>query len=277
VRLRGLLLGVLWAAGAGARPGPAGAQRAPAPPPPTPPLLPAVQDTAPERRFWVRPAASLLLPGSGQFLGGEHRGAAYVAAELYLVMRFLQLRAEGDRQAEAFRQLAFQAARRAFTTTRRDTVFEYYEQMQRFSESGEFDQDPGPALLPEGDAATYNGSVWLLARRTYWPDPDAPPDPTSLEYILALEFYRRHAVGPDFRWSWHNAALEQQVFVETIRKSDAALRRARNQLGLLLANHVVSAVDALISGRLAAAAGRPARVSTSLAADHVTVAFQVAF
>jgi hypothetical protein len=54
------------------------------------------------------------------------------------------------------------------------------------------------------------------------------------------------------------------VFRESIRRSDTAFRRAQNQVGLLLANHVVSAVDALISSRLAAAAGRPAEVHTSL-------------
>jgi len=54
------------------------------------------------------------------------------------------------------------------------------------------------------------------------------------------------------------------VFRETIRHSDDGFRRAQNQVGLLLANHVVSAVDALISSRLAAAAGRPTALHTSV-------------
>jgi hypothetical protein len=225
----------------------------------------------------VRPLASLVAPGAGQFLAHQDRGAVYVAAELYMLLRFVRLQRDGKRQAEAFRRLAFDVARRAFTTLRRDTVFEYYEQMQRFTESGVFDGDAGPGFVPESDATTYNGSVWLLARRTFWADPNVPPDPTSLEYQQALEFYRQHAVGPAFRWSWTDATLEHEVFRETIRKSDAALRRASSQLGLLLANHLVSAVDAIISRRLAAVAQRRAEMRTTLGPGSATVRFLVAF
>lgn len=235
------------------------------------------RDTAAVRRLWVRPVASLLAPGSGQLIAGRDRGAVYAVVESFMVMRFVQLQREGDRQANAFRSLAFAAARRAFTAVRRDTVFEYYEQMQRFTRSGEFDRDPGPGVAPEDDAATYNGTVWLLARRTFWRDPATPPDPTSLEYQQALEFYRGHAVGPDFRWSWVDAALEQQVFQETIHKSDAALRGARNQLGLLLANHVASAVDALISSRLAAVTRRPTELHMTLGPRGAAIRLQLGF
>src|SRR5918996_4259243 len=206
-------------------------------------------------RLWVRPVASLVAPGTGQLLAGQDRGAAYIAAEVWVIFRFVHFERDGRRGADEFRRLAFEVARSGFTGVRRDTVFEYYEQMQRFRDSGEFDRDPGPAFAPEPDASTYNGSVWLLARRTFWPDPTVPPDPTSLEYQRALEFYRARAVSPGFRWSWRNAVLEHQVFRETIRRSDRALRRAQVQLGLLLANHLLSTVDAVISSRLAVRTG----------------------
>jgi hypothetical protein len=242
-----------------------------------PPDRLTAQDTT-GHRFWVRPVASLVLPGTGQFLARHDRGAVYVAAELFFLFRFLRLDREGERAAEAFRRLAFEAARTPFTSARRDTVFEYYEQMQRFRDSGEFDRDLGAGFAPEADASTYNGSVWLLARRTFWPNPYTPPDPTSLEYQRALEFYRGRAVGPDYRWSWRNAALEQQVFRETIQRSDRSFRRAQVQVGLLLANHVVSAVDALISSRLAATARRPAELRTSFDPDgRAWVRLAVAF
>jgi hypothetical protein len=148
-------------------------------------------------------------------------------------------------------------------------VFEYYETMERFAESGRYDRDPGPALIPEIDPTTYNGSVWLLARRTFWPDPDAPPDPGSLAYMAAVRFYQEHAVGPDFLWSWRDASLEQGVFREAIRRSDDAFRRTQSMLGVLLANHVASAVDALISSRLSAAAGR--RAALQMTVGRMTV------
>jgi hypothetical protein len=212
----------------------------------------------------LRPLASLLVPGTGQLLGRQDRGAIYLAAEIYLVSRFIQLDREAQRETSRFQQLAYEIARRTFTPTRRDTVFEYYEQMERFVESGRYDSDPGDAFTPESDPSTYNGSVWLLARRTFWEDPDVPPDPTSPMYWRAIQFYQARAVGPAFRWTWRDHSLEHEVFRESIRRSDNAFRRAQSQVGLLLANHVVSAVDALISNRLAAATGRPAAVHTTI-------------
>lgn len=247
-----------------------------------PTLAPAQDSSAappPVRHSVVlRPLASLIVPGTGQLLGHQDRGAVYLAAEVYLVSRFLQLDHDAQREAQRFQALAYEIARRSFTPTRRDTVFEYYEQMERFVESGQFDRDPGAAFVPESDPSTYNGSVWLLARRTFWEDPDIPPDPTSPMYWRALQFYQARAVGPDFLWTWRDHSLEHQVFRESIRRSDTAFRRAQNQVGLLLANHVVSAVDALVSSRLAAAAGRPAEVHTTLGpGGRAQVRFTLAF
>ena len=227
--------------------------------PPTPP--PAPPRRAPS---WVRPAASLVLPGTGQLLARQDRGLVYLAVELYSLARIIQLTHEGQREAAQSRDLAFEVARRAFVATRRDTVFEYYETMERFTESGQFDRELGAAFVPETDTATYNGSVWLLARRTFWADPNVPPDPMSPEYVRAVQFYQEHAVGPGFVWSWRNKPLEQDVFRETIRRSDDAFRTAQNVVGVLLANHVASAVDALISSRLSAAAGRRTALHTTV-------------
>jgi hypothetical protein len=242
-------------------------------------LLPSSLDSGAPRpvSVIVRPLASLLLPGTGQLLGRQDRGAVYLAAEIYLLSGFLRTSQEARRDAERYQALAYEVARRAFTATRRDTVFEYYEQMERFAESGRYDTDPGPAFVPENDAATYNGAVWLLARRTFWEDPDTPPDPTSSQYWRALQFYQTRAAGPDFLWSWRDHTLEHAVFRETIRHSDDGYRRAQAQIGLLLANHVVSAVDALVSSRLAAATGRPAEMRTTLIPGRADIRFSVAF
>lgn len=230
------------------------------------------------RRLWVRPVASFVLPGTGQLLAGKDRAAVFIAAELYVVARVVQLTREAHREADRFRDLALDVARRAFAPGARDTVFEYYETMERFTESGAYDVDGGPGFAPEPDPLTYNGSVWLLARRTYWEDPDVPPNPTSPEYQRALQFYQARAVGPGYRWSWTGASLEHDVFRQSIRRSDSAFRRAQNQVGLLLANHVLSAVDALIASRLRAATGRPASVHSAVgnggrASLMVTVSF----
>jgi hypothetical protein len=225
----------------------------------------------------VRPLASLLVPGTGQLLSHQDRGAVYLAAEVYLVSRFIQLQHDARREADRYQSIAYDIARRAFGPMQRDTVFEYYEQMERFVESGAYDRDPGDAFAPENDPTTYNGSVWLLARRTFWEDPEVPPDPTSPAYWRALQFYQARAVGPGYQWTWRDHSLEHQVFRESIRRSDTAFRRAQNQVGLLLANHVVSAVDALISNRLAAATGRAAEVHTSLGLRSAQVRVSLPF
>jgi hypothetical protein len=222
------------------------------------------QREGPSPSTLVRPLASLLLPGTGQLLAHQDRGAVYLAAEVYLVSRFLQLDHEAMLEARRFQNLAFDVARRSYLPVRRDTIFEYYEQMERFAESGSYDGDPGPTFVPETDPQTYNGAVWLLARRTFWENPGVSPDPTSPEYWRAVQFYQARAVGPNFQWSWRDHSLEHEVFRDYIKRSDTAFRRAQNQIGLLLANHVLSAVDALISARMSAAAGRAAQMQTTI-------------
>jgi len=238
----------------------------------------AQQQEEPQASIFVRPLASLLVPGTGQLLAHQDRGAVYLAAEVYLVSRFLQLDHEAMAEAQRFQNLAFDVARRSFGPTRRDTIFEYYEQMERFAESGSYDADPGAAFVPESNKQTYNGAVWLLARRTFWEDPDLPPDPTSPQYWRALQFYQARAVGPNYQWSWRDHSLEHEVFRDFIKRSDNAFRRAQNQIGLLLANHVISAVDALISARLSVATGRAAQMQTSVGLGGRTqVQFSIAF
>lgn len=194
--------------------------------------------------------ASAAVPGAGQLLGGRDRGALYAVGEALLLTRFLAFQAEGRRERQRFRDLAFTVARGPFSPMARDTAFEYFEEMGKFIESGPFDVDPGPALVPPTDERTFNGSMWALARETFFADPDSVPPPDSEAYQRAIAFYRDRAVGPNFRWSWRNAGLEQDLFRQSIRQSDEAFRRATQQLGLMLANHLLSALDAFITHRL---------------------------
>ena len=237
----------------------------------------AAQDSLVRARIFLRPLASLLVPGTGQLLAHQDRGAVYLAAEVYLVSRFVQLDRKAVREADRFRNLAFDIARGPYLPTRHDTIFEYFEQMERFTESGRYDAGSGSGFVPESDPRTYNGAVWLLARRTYWADPNVAPDPASKPYQNALQFYWDHAIGPGFQWSWRDHSLEHEVFKESIRRSDDAFRRAQNQVGLILANHLASAVDALISARLAAVSGRDATVHTTIAPGFAQVRFTLPF
>ncbi len=232
---------------------PGAAARAQDPPPSqgkTPPatLWSALSDSS--RATWVRPAASLVLPGTGQLLAGSEHGALYLVAEVFLVARFVSLQHDAEQQANRYRDLAFSVARGAFAPQTRDTVWGYYEAMGEYIESGPFSSSTGSNLAPPTDPRTFNGHIWQLARETFFANPDSTPAPGSSAYQAAVAFYRRRAVGPDFRWSWRGAAIEQDLYRQTIRSSDEAFRQAREQLGLLLANHLLSAIDALVSTRL---------------------------
>ena len=217
----------------------------------------------PAKAAWVRPVASLLVPGTGQLLGGHARGAVYLVAEALLITRALTLNAEGRRDQERYRELATVVARAPYDPVMQDTVFEYYEQMGRWVESGPFDTDPGPALVPPDDERTYNGQIWELARTTFFPDPAQEPAPDSPEYQRALAFYASRAIGPNFQWSWRNAGLEQDLYRQTISASDEAFRGATTTLGILLVNHLLSAVDAFITARLTRN-GRPVGLQTGV-------------
>ena len=60
----------------------------------------------------------------------------------------------------------------------------------------------------------------------------------------------QRAVTPAFLWSWQDAQLEQDVFRRTIARSNDAYRRAAQDLAVVIANHVLSTVDAYVTVRL---------------------------
>ncbi len=202
------------------------------------------------RRPWVRPIASLLVPGSGQLLAGQSRGIVYLATEVWLLARAVGLRRDSRNESAFYRSLAYTVARGRFGYQRADGPWPYYEEMGKYIESGVFNATPASGLTPETDTATFNGHLWALARETYLANPDSAPDPASPSYQAALRFYQARGVTDGFRWSWRDARLEQDVYRASIRASDDAYRAATNYLGMVLLNHLVSAVDAFIGTRL---------------------------
>lgn len=198
------------------------------------------------------PLASALLPGSGQALLGQDRFVAYLAVEGYAWLRYAADAADAKRRRGEYRALASRVARAAFVAEPPTGDFAYYERMKHWLESGVFDAVPGGSIDPEMDSTTYNGAMWLLARRTYWQDPEQAPAPGSSEYEQALDFYVDRAVAPAYRWSWLGAELEHDVFARTIDRSNEAYRRAFEDLGLVIANHVLSTIDAYVTVRLRA-------------------------
>jgi len=199
---------------------------------------------------WWAPLASGVLPGLGQAAAGQDRWIAYATAEAYAWVRYATEVSEGRRQRRTYQSLARVVAREQFGGLRPVGDFEYYERMQHYAESGAFDAIPGAGVDPEPDTSSFNGAMWLLARRTFWDDPDDTPDATSSEYRLALGFYLDRAIRPQFRWSWRNALLEQDLFQRSIEASNDAFRQSIQSAGVLIANHALSMVDSYITVRL---------------------------
>lgn len=202
-----------------------------------------------ERRRWA-PVASLILPGAGQALLHQDRFIAYLALEAWSVLEFANQRTEARRQRNRYRALASEVARSLYGPSHRVGTWEYYENMEKYLESGVFDRLPGGEVDPDLDERTYNGITWLRARTTYWVDPNVAPPISSAEYRRAINFYLDRAVRPEYRWSWRNAQLEQDLYIRTIRRSNMSGRAARAALGVALANHMLSAVDAVITLRV---------------------------
>lgn len=195
--------------------------------------------------------ASAIVPGAGQYSLGAGRWVAYVGVEAWAWINWVDTRNEARGLEADYRDLAWSVARRIGTGNRLDREFEYYEAMSGYSESGSFDADPALAgIQPEEDTSTFNGDVWELARAIFYPagSDTLAPDPQA--QAAALQYYETHAIQPAFAWSWGSNRLEHQQFRALIHRSDEAARSATTLLGVILVNHVVSAVDALLSARL---------------------------
>lgn len=205
---------------------------------------------APSVSPWFAPLLSAIAPGAGQGLLRQQRGVVYAAAEVYFVVRAVEAGRDARRERDAYREIARTVARAAQGGARPDGPWPYYERLQFFLESGAFNRTPGAGFTPESNDATFNGSIWRLARETFWRDPDVAPDSSSDAYRRAIAFYQARAVGDDFLWSWRDAQLEQDLYRQTIDRSNEASRRARQLVGLLIANHALSLVDAYVSVRL---------------------------
>jgi hypothetical protein len=176
----------------------------------------------------------------------------YVAGEIWAWIQYLERRREGSALQDRYRDLAWLVARRVSSGPRVDGSFEYYESLTKYQSSGAYDLDPDElGVQPELNSETFNGSIWSLARQIFFlDDPETPVEVGSDQYKKALRYYISRAYTPDLAWNWSNNTLQKAEFAELIRASDENLRRSTTMVGVILANHLLSAVDALVSGRL---------------------------
>jgi hypothetical protein len=197
-------------------------------------------------------ARSLLVPGWGQLARSQRRGWAYLAVEAVLWAIWAERRDAGADLRVAYRDLAWTEGRLS-AGTRVDGDWTYYENLSKWKRSGAFDRDPqAPGLQPEEDPATFNGSIWALARDLYLGS--GLPAPGEPSFDEALAYYRERAYPDPLLWDWTGREPALDAYKDLIRQSDDRFREATTAVGAVLANHLLSATDAYLS----AAAGRRA-------------------
>jgi hypothetical protein len=179
----------------------------------------------------------------------DQRWVPYIALEAFGWLSYAHQKSRGRALERDYRDLAWNVARRVCDCNRRDTVFSYYEAMSELDESGFFDADRfTDGVQPETNPQRYNGQQWERAKALHLSGQE--PVPGTAAYDSALAYYQRNAVPDGYRWDWRESPFEQEAFNRLIAQSDDALRTATRALGLILANHVVSAIDALVTARL---------------------------
>ncbi len=198
-----------------------------------------------ERAFFY----SLLIPGAGQKSLGQKRALAYIALEAFAWVEFARAKSDGGNLRNQYRTLGWDVAR-TFGGPRVDGDFAYYEALTKFAGSGAFDVDPNtPGLQPESDPSTFNGNLWSLATDIFFA-PGTTPGPGDPRFERALDFYRERGYGEQFLWDWTGNEAARARFKDLIRESDSRFHRSSVMAGVLLANHLVSAIDGFLSARV---------------------------
>lgn len=210
--------------------------------------LPATSDGA--TGGLVPPALSLVLPGAGQHVLGQDRKWLYLAVEIGTWAFFAERRHAGGGYRDRYREFAWENARFQ-SGPRIDGDFAYYETLTHWARSGAFDSDAGAmGVQPELDGTTFNGSVWSLAAQIF----GAGTNESDPAYQSALAYYADRAYGPGMSWDWTGSPMAQDQFSDLVDASDSRFRQATTALGVMIANHLISAVDAYISSSAASGA-----------------------
>jgi len=206
---------------------------------------------------------SLALPGAGQHVLGQKRKWAYAALEVVGWAVFLERRSAGNDYRERYRDYAWDYGR-IQSGSRVDGDFDYYETLSKWTASGAFDADASLAgIQPEMDASTYNGSIWSLAKQIYIPGGGPVPE-NDPAYQSALAYYVLRAYGPQFLWDWSGVSGGKDEFGSLIEATDDRFRQATTAIGVVIANHLISAGDAFLSSRGRALPARVAVIPSGL-------------
>ncbi|MBW7996219.1 MAG: hypothetical protein FVQ81_06555 [Candidatus Glassbacteria bacterium] len=212
----------------------------------------------------VRLLLGVLVPGLPQFLDGRPRAWAYFAVEGVAVGGLVLLNSRGKSYKNRYVNLA-RAARGNFVypglrnnpTEDVDLMAEgygeYFEDLLKWQSSGDYDNDPDqPGIQPETDPRTYNGHQWDIAMiNNYTGTSGGLPVPLSAaEEQAALDLYLQQVYTRGLNWDWTGLEAENAEYHRLFDRSESSYRSRSNFIAALIANHIVSVLDVLITERL---------------------------
>ncbi|MGZ8376918.1 MAG: hypothetical protein ACXW0Z_06710 [Gemmatirosa sp.] len=201
----------------------------------------------------------------------QTRAAGYAALELYTWLQLAESRRDSRRARAEYRRIARDVARQPCAAPCPVGDWDYYERLENpdYVGSGRFDAVPGGAIDPETADSTYNGFVWRLARELYLPAGGqvATTDPA---YQRALSYYQQRAYGDAYAWSWRDRQNLLGEYRLTVSRQNSADQSTTNALSVLVANRVLSLVDAFVTIRAGRAGpGGPTELNATLPWDRV--------
>ncbi len=157
--------------------------------------------------------ASLLMPGWGQHLAGrDGRARVFLATEAALIATIIGFRIQGEVRQERYIDYAEQFAGIVDASAKPDG---YYRNLGRYASSADYEDD-----LMRDARALFGDDV---AQREAYVDARRPP--------------------ADEAWLWESTA-HRGTFTEMRKESRNSFHRADQVIGVLILNHLLSAVDA---------------------------------
>lgn len=222
-------------------------------------------DTVRASTPWWAPIASAVLPGSGQAVMRQTRAAGYAALELYTWLQLAESRRDSRRARAEYRRIARDVARQPCAAPCPSGDWDYYERLENpdYVGSGRFDVVPGGAVDPETADSTYNGFVWRLARELYFGGRVEVPT-TDPSYQRALAYYQQRAYGDAYAWSWRDRQNMLSEYRLSVSRQNSADQATTNALSVLVANRVLSLVDAFVTIRARSLPGGPTEFSATV-------------
>lgn len=212
----------------------------------------------------MRIALGALVPGLPQYMEGKWRGWAYFAAEGAAIAGMVFFNAQAHDRVDHYNEIS-RRARRNFvlgglrnnpeevTDEMSGGFGEYYEDLTKWTSSGDYDNDPSrEGIQPETDTRTYNGHQWQIAKINNYSGTNGgiPVAQSAEEEARALAAYSEAVYPLQYNWDWTGLESSEILYHNVFNSAEDSYRGRNKFTAVLLANHIISAIDMLIMEKI---------------------------